>query len=437
MIRFGATVMGLALVPAAAAAQSVGAPAMVVAVPPLATPKNDSTPEGYTGVLTRKLAEVIASDLRSSGDIVPVGPDDLKPYPFPEATAPSFSQWRSTTGAKALVTGFVQLRADGRLTVGCYLHDIAGARELARQGFAIAPAEWRRAAHRCSDMVYAKLTGRSGWFGARIAYVAESGPPMQRVKRIAVMDSDGSNHHFVTAGDVTVLTPHLSPAGDRLAYVSFSGNRPQVRLVDLASGDDRALLPDSPAMSFAPRFSPDGKQLLLSVASSGNTDLYAMDLASGGLRRLTFTPGIDTSASFSPDGSQVAFASDRSGAPQLYVMSADGSAARRISFGGGRYGAPTWSPDGTSIAFVRAGGDGTRIGTVNPDGSDEQLLTAGPRDESPSWSASSRQLLFQRGDPAGNGSRLFAVPLVAGSQPQPIATPLGASDPDWSSGGGK
>jgi TolB protein len=435
MIRIAAIFWALALLPAAAAAQTATT-VTVVAVPPLATPKNEHTPAGDTGALSRQIAEVIASDLRASGDVVPVGPADLKLYSYPEATAPSFSQWRSATQAKALVTGFVEARSDGRVTVGCYLHDIVAGRELARQGVAIAPAEWRRAAHRCADMVYAKLTGRAGWFDARIAYVAESGPALSRVKRIAVMDSDGTSHRFVTAGDSTVLTPHLSPDGNRLAYVSFAGGRPHVRLADLSSGNDRPLLPDNPAMSFAPRFSPDGRKLVASLAAGGNTDLYVFDLTSGAVQRLTFTPGSDTSGSFSPDGSKIVFSSDRSGTPQLYVMNANGSAQQRISFGGARYGAPAWSPDGERIAFTRSGGEGLRVGTMTPTGTDERVLTAGPRDEGPSWSASSRQLLFQRSDPGGVRSSLYIVPVDGGDQ-RAVVTPLGASDPDWSAGGGK
>ena len=66
---------------------------------------------------------VITSDLRSSRELMPIGPENARVYSYPEATAPSFTQWR-TTGAKALVTGFVQARSDGRITVACYLHDI-------------------------------------------------------------------------------------------------------------------------------------------------------------------------------------------------------------------------------------------------------------------------------------------------------------------------
>lgn len=427
-IKFWAMILAV-LLPTPAMAQ----PATVVAVPPLATPENVSTAAGDTGLLARYVADVIASDLRSSRELMPIGPENARVYSYPEATAPSFSQWR-TTGAKVLVTGFVQARSDGRLTVACYLHDIPGAREIARKGFVVTPAEWRKAAHRCSDAVYARIAGRPGWFDTQIAYVAESGTRNDRVKRVAIMDSDGTSHRYLTAGDTTVLTPRLSPGGDRLAYVSYAGGQPHVRLIDLASNDDGPLLPGN-AMSFAPRFSADGKRVLFTMAVAGNTDIYTANVDGTALQQLTRTTGADTAPSFSPDGSRIVFESDRSGSEQLYVMNADGSDPLRLSFGGARYASPEWSPDGEWIAFTRIAGSNLSIGVISPTGSGERILTQGVGDEGPSWSAGGRELLFQRSD-AGGRIGLYVV-SIDGGNPRKIATPQDGSDPDWSSGGAK
>jgi len=421
-------VLATLLLPSAAAAQEK-APT-VIAVPQMATPENVATPAGDTGLIARYVADVISSDLRSSRELVVIGPANARVYGYPEATAPSFAQWRKT-GAKTLVTGFVQARPDGRLTVACYLHDLAGGREIARKGFVVTPAEWRRAAHRCSDAVYARLAGRPGWFDTRIAYVAESGIKSARVKRIAMMDSDGTSHRYVTAGDSTVLTPRLSPDGGHLAYVSFAGGQPHVRLAGLDGNQDRPLVPGN-SMSFAPAFSADGKRILFSMATGGDTDIYATDADGGALQRLTATPGIDTAPSFSPDGSRIVFESDRSGTAQLYVMNADGSEPRRISFGGARYGSPAWSPDGEWIAFTRIAGDGLHIGVMSATGASERILTQGMQDEAPSWAASGRDLLFQRSE---GGRTALNIVSIDGGPPRRIVTPQDGSDPDWSSPG--
>ena len=80
----------------------------------------------------------------------------------------------------------------------------------------------------------------------------------------------------------------------------------------VAAGRGEPLV-DFPGMTFAPRFSPDGRSMLLTLAQDGNSDLYLMDPATRGATRLTNEGAIDTSPSFSPDGSRIAFNSDRAG----------------------------------------------------------------------------------------------------------------------------
>ena len=418
----------------AAAALLTSAPALaqqqgatVVAVPPLSTPDDKPTSAGSTASLAWQASLLIASDLKSAPELMPIEPDQKDFYSYPEVTAPTYSKWRARH-AKLLVTGFVQGRSDGRVTFGCYIYDVQKGREVDRSGFVAAPEEWRRAAHKCSGLAYKAATGAPGIFDTRIAYVAESGVGDARVRRLAIMDSDGFDHRFLTKGEAIVLTPRLSPKAARIAYVSFSTGTPQVRLLDVASGDQRPLLPGD-AMTFAPRFSPDGSQIVFSMTIAGNSDIYIVGADGGAPRRLTTAPGIDTDASFSPDGSQILFESDRSGNQQLYIMNADGSNEHRVSFGTGAHAAAEWSPDGDRIAFTWSGGGALRIGVMNIDGSDERVLTGGPSDEGPSWAPSGRDIVFQRA--VGRRRSLYRISL-AGGEPQQIVTPQDASDPDWS-----
>ena len=84
-------------------------------------------------------------------------------------------------------------------------------------------------------------------------------------------------------------------------------------------------------MTFAPRFSPDGNRVIMSMARNGITDIYTMDLATRRVRRLTDSPSIDTSPTFAPDGGQVTFNSDRGGSRVgLVVDDRDGRRPERI-----------------------------------------------------------------------------------------------------------
>ena len=428
LIRVGMFALLAALSGTAIAAVQAGAPAAtVIAIPPLTSP--DSGTKGNQSLaIAWQATQLIETDLRQTSELMPLKPNQKDYYSYPEVTAPTFSKWRDR-GAKALITGFVQQRSDGRLTVGCYVYDVDKGRELGRIGFVATPSDLRRAAHKCSGLAYQSITGAPGMFDTKIAYVAETGPSEVRVKRIAIMDSDGYNHSYVTSGGTGVLTPRLSPNASKLAYVSFQGGVPQVRVIDLASNQQHPLLSGN-AMNFAPRFSPDGSKIVFSMMLGPNTDIYVVGADGGPARRLTTSPGIDTDPSFSPDGSKIVFESDRSGSQQLYVMNADGSDERRITFSVAAYSTPEWSPDGKSIAFTWRSGDTRRIGIIAPEGTGERLLTNGPGDEAPSWAASSQELVFQHAEANGRPG-IYRVSLD-GSAPRKMTIPQDGSDPDWS-----
>ncbi|WP_121047087.1 Tol-Pal system beta propeller repeat protein TolB [Sphingosinicella microcystinivorans] len=402
---------------------------MPIAVPAFTTPALATTVAGDTATLGRQVAEVVSNDLASSGLFKPINPSAFTTtVAYADVLAPRFPNWR-TVAAQALVTGFVQVNGNGSITVGCYLYDVFSEQILAREGFSTQPAFWRRAAHKCADAVYSRLTGESGYFDSRIVYVSETGSQTKRIKRLAIMDQDGANHRFLTNGQNLVLTPRFSPSQQTIAYMSFAQNRPRVYIYNIGTGR-QTLVGNLPNMSFAPRFSPDGQSLVFSMAQGGNTDIYRMSVNGGTPQRLTTAPGIDTGPSYSPDGSKIVFESDRGGTQQLYVMNADGSDQRRISFGGGRYATPVWSPRGDLIAFTRMGGGGFRIGVMRTDGSGERLLTDSWGDEGPTWSPNGRVVMFFRSQRGGRAD-LWSVDLT-GVNERRIPTPLDGSDPAWS-----
>ncbi|HEU0134957.1 MAG TPA: Tol-Pal system beta propeller repeat protein TolB [Allosphingosinicella sp.] len=401
---------------------------LVIAVPIMPTPQAADTPAGSTEALGRQVAEVVAADLRGSGLFRPVGPGGVRSVPFAEVTAPAYAEW-SGAGAAALVQGFVRANSDGQLTVGCYLYDVALQTELTRRGYVVAPRDWRRAAHKCADAIYSRLSGESPFFDSRIAYIAESGPKGARIKRLAIMDSDGANHRFLTNGQSTVLTPRFSPDYKQIVYLSYVEKRPRIYIYDIGTGRQR-IVTESANQTFAPRFSPDGRWILYAMSVGGNTDIYRVSAQGGAPVRLTTSPGIDVGGSYSPDGRRIVFESDRSGRQQLYVMDADGSNQRRISFGGGGYATPEWSPRGDLIAFTRLAGN-FRIGVMSPDGSGERLLTDSWQDEAPSWSPNGRVLQFFRTSQGRGGkSSVWQVDLT-GRNERRIPTPLDGSDPAW------
>ncbi len=400
-----------------------------IAIPAFAAERDVPTAANSAGTaaLGVELARVITANLRNNGLFDPTGPDALPRPTYPHITDPQWGTWASL-GAEMLVHGYVRAQPDGRLVVGCYLYDMALRDELARSGWIVQPGDWRRAAHKCSDLVYSRLTGEDPFFDSRIAYIAETGPKGNRVKRLAVMDSDGANHRFLTLGSSTALTPKYSPNYRQLLYLSYVDGNPRIYIYDIDSGRQQ-LVTQSSNPTFAPRWSPDGKWILYSMAVNGNTDIYRVSSSGGPSVRLTDAPGIDIGGSYSPDGSRIVFESDRSGSQQIYVMDANGTDQRRLSFFGGRAATPEWSPRGDQIAFTYIPGD-FNIAVMSPNGRNFRKLTNAWQDEAPTWSPNGRIIQFFRTERNSGKTSIYQVDLT-GENERRLPTPVNASDPAW------
>ena len=400
-----------------------------IAIASFATNRDADTPANASGTraLGHELARVVFNDLRFNGLFRPVGPDALPRPSYGEITDPAWRTW-SGRSAEMLVHGYVRANDDGRLTVGCYLYDVALQSELVREGWVVRPSEWRRAAHRCADLVYSRLSGEDPFFDSRIAYIAETGPKDNRIKRLAIMDSDGANHRFITNGQSTALTPRYSPDYQRIAYLSYTDGSPRIYIYDIGSGR-QTLVTESSNPTFAPRWSPDGRFILYSMAVGGNTDIYRVRATGGTPERLTNSPSIEVGGSYSPDGRQIVFESDQSGSQQCYVMDADGSNQRRITFFGGRCATPEWSPRGDQIAFTRIAGD-FNIAVMTPQGRNLRVLTNAWHDEAPTWAPNGRIIQFFRTERGSGDTAIYQVDLT-GENERRLRTPVGASDPAW------
>ena len=377
-----------------------------------------------------EITGIIAADLERSGLFAPIDKGAfIEKISNPDA-APRFEDWK-VINAQALVTGRVTQESDGRLRAEFRLWDTFAGQQLIGEQFFANKANTRRVAHIIADAIYERLTGEKGYFDTRVVFIDESGPKNARKKRLAIMDQDGAGVRYLSDGRAITLTPRFSPTRQEITYMSYESGQPRVYLLQIETGQ-RELVGNFPGMTFAPRFSPDGQKVIMSLLrEDGNSNVYTMDLRSRTTTRLTESNSIDTSPSYSPDGSQVVFTSDRGGQPQIYVMGADGSGQTRISFGGGSYSTPVWSPRGDLIAFTKQSGGEFQIGVMKTDGSGERILSSGFQQEGPTWAPNGRYIMFFREAAGSGGPRLYSIDLT-GRNEQSIPTPNFASDPAWS-----
>jgi len=378
----------------------------------------------------RLVTQIITANLARSGLFAPIDPAAYIEKIVNFDAAPRFPDWRAIN-AQALVLGRITRQGDGRFKAEFRLWDVFAGQQLEGKQYSVPFENVRRIAHIVSDAIYVRLTGEKGYFDSRIVFVDETGPKERRVKRLALMDQDGANTRYLTRGDDLVLTPRFSPTTQEITYMSFGQGDPRVYLLNLDNPGQREVVGNFPGMTFAPRFSPDGGSVIMSLQRGGNSNIFVMNLGSKAITRLTDSAAIDTAPSFSPDSTRICFESDRGGRPQIYVMPASGGTAQRISFGEGSYSTPVWSPRGDVIAFTKQGGGSFSIGVIKPDGSGERILTEGFHNEGPTFAPNGRVIMFFR-DPGGAaGPALYTVDLT-GRNEQRVPTPSFASDPAWS-----
>ena len=109
----------------------------------------------------------------------------------------------------------------GNIKVDFRLWDVVEGEQATGLSFTSQPNNWRRLGHIIADAIYKRVTGEEGYFDTRVAYVSETGPLNNRVKRIAIMDQDGANNRYITDGSTIAITPRFSPTLQEIVYMAY------------------------------------------------------------------------------------------------------------------------------------------------------------------------------------------------------------------------
>ncbi len=379
--------------------------------------------DAANGVL---LADIIESDLDRSGKFEPIARGDFPATP----TAPdevNYKNWRLLK-AEMLVIGRIDAVADGRLEVRFRLLDVFRQKQLTGRKFLAQGEGLRKVGHQISDIIHEQLTGKSGAFDTRIAYITVESIGGEDNFSLKVADADGHNARTILASKQPILSPAWSPNGAELAYVSFEQNRSMIYVQDLWSGKRRAIAAHN-GINGAPAWSPNGKQIALTLSKEGNAEIYIHQLSDGALRRLTRHTAIDTEPAWSPDGKWILFTSNRSGTPQLYRIKSRGGDARRITRVGNYNAAAHYSVDG-KIALITNQGKGYRVGVYSADDFAATELTETWLDESPTFAPNGEMIMYAT---QLSGRNVLEVVSLDGKVRQIIRLKNGSvRDPAWS-----
>jgi len=218
--------------------------------------------------------------------------------------------------------------------------------------------------------------------GTKLAYTVHDG----NSGRVVVCDADGTAARFVAADLGYIYMASLNHAGD---CVVFSGPARDYRLMlsDHPFTTARLLTPDH-SESFAPQFTPDGRQV---VFLRRDGDIYSVDVENGQVRQLTRgnkygelhlsdedRHGSTDGPALSANGKRIAYIACKAGIPQVCTMNLDGSGQRQLTERKTPCARVRWSPDSRQLAFVSFEEDRPQVFVLEIAAGPPRKLTSGP-----------------------------------------------------------
>jgi TolB protein len=313
-------------------------------------------------------------------------------------------------GARAEFTLIGDVQLDGRLIIRCEAYKVMTRERCLSKTYRGEEREARALAHQVADDLVFALTGQPGMAASKIVMVGNR----TGKKELYTCDADGAGLRQLTRDNAISLAPRWSPDGRQIVYTSYYRTQfPDVFIITLASGERRCLA-DFPGLNSSAAFSPDGRKLALILSKDGNPDLFVMDVSGNNLARLTFTKrAAEASPSWSPDGNEIVFVSDSSGTPQLFITGRSGGAPRRIAVGGAQNVDPDWGSNGY-ITYSSLIGGQFQICVFNPTtGETRQVSRDDANYEDPAWAPDGRHIFCVRRH--GYHSSIFIVDTLSSS----------------------
>lgn len=238
----------------------------------------------------------------------------------------------------------------------------------------------------------------------------------------------------ITGDPVTIMSgvygAGLSASG-AFAYESGTSMRRPV----LAGRGEETVLRDAPAAYADPRFSPDGRRVVVSVETDVGADIWVLDRSAGTFTRMT-TEGLNTAPEWTSDGRRILYKSLLNETVRIMWVPVDGSAPASLLFETAvTLNEAVLSPDGRWLVVRSAPGEVPRdIFAVDLTG-DRKLvpLVTGPAaDIMPRLSPDGRWLAYVS-DVSGR-SEIYVRPFP-GDGARVQVSDAGGSEPLWDRSG--
>lgn len=168
-------------------------------------------------------------------------------------------------------------------------------------------------------------------------------------------------------------SPAISPAGDRIAFISDRDDYFSVYTMSATDGGDiQHLVEGQTTADFEElhlltpglTWSPDGASVALSVKAGADDAIFVIDVKTGDRTRLDVHMDGIFSVSWSPKGDKIAFVGNTPRQSDIWVYDLASKQATNLTNDIFSDAQPSWSPDGATVYFVSdrgayLSGDGT------------------------------------------------------------------------------
>ena len=220
-----------------------------------------------------------------------------------------------------------------------------------------------------------------------------------------VMEAEGGHARPLTTQAAVDGVPTWFPDGRRVAFFSEREGRRAVWSVDVATREEKPLLPSGQDLEF-PRLSPDGRRVAFASKEGATLNVWIADLEGGSPNAITFDRESVSYACWSPDGRWLAAQMRRGEDSQVVVLPAQGGKLEQLTDEPGQSWAYSWSPDGDKIAFAAFREGFWNVWWVSRSTRERRQLTRYQKPDAyvryPAWSPRGDRLVYEYAETTGN-----------------------------------
>ena len=203
----------------------------------------------------------------------------------------------------------------------------------------------------------------------------------------ALVKGAGAKAQVLVGSDVLSRADYCPGNGRVVVSLAHDGN-PELYTMD-ASGGGRKRLTSNGYIDTSPSWSPDCSKIAFVSNRGGSPQIYTMGAGGGGATLLTGRGlgSYNTSPAWSPAGDWIAFSGRDGGTFDIFAINVNSQEIMRVTQDQGRNEDPTWSADGKYLAFVskRSSGSGIYITSMRNGGDFQALIAPGSSFVMPVW----------------------------------------------------